>query len=92
MHLLNLVKGIGRDSKVGYGLYSDKHIPPYVIPNLENTSNFSYAFENIMSLTSSTEVLNDTVYPISFNTNNDAPEGTIEAMLQVILCNKSIGK
>ena len=87
--------------RVGLGLFVDKSVAPFnaiVALNLGFTvgnqpsacSNMvcrrPFSYHHVVNFTNSTEILSDTIQDLLPSTSADDPEGTLDAMMQAVVC------
>lgn len=87
--------------QVGFGAFVDKEMAPFNAPvalRLAHTFNGQpsacstnlckkpFGYQHIVNLTNSTEELNSTVQDLVISTSSDNPEGTLDAMMQAVVC------
>ena len=104
--LANSLSNLTDDSLIGFGTFTDKRTPPFTsnkqldlgwtyngMPSCQETRECSLpiAFEHVSDLTNSSEEFNSTIQGVILSTSADAPEGTLDAMMQAVVCNKVIG-
>ena len=87
------LQNISTSFKIGFGAFVDKPILPF-------TSNrqllyfpqaaIPFGYEHIVSLTNSSDLFNSILQDIEISTNVDNPEGTLDAMLQAVVCDDVI--
>lgn len=84
--------------RIGFGTFIDKKIMPYFDPYDQTTAEpkdpcqNTYSFCNSMNLTEDGKVLfQSTVGSVSVGDNKDAPEGGLDALMQVLVCEDAIG-
>ena len=87
------LQNVSSSFKIGFGAFVDKPILPF-------TSNrqllyvpvaaIPFGYEHIVSLTNSSDLFNSTLQDIEISTNVDNPEGTLDAMLQAVVCDDVI--
>ncbi|ODN01343.1 Integrin beta-PS [Orchesella cincta] len=85
----------------GFGTFVDKVTMPYVLTLedlLENPCNRKnktcarpYGFKNQMPLTFNTEEFSNVVKDVILSVSSDLPEGGLDALMQVIVCENEIG-
>nr|XP_022914250.1 integrin beta-PS-like [Onthophagus taurus] len=93
--LVKEIKGHTTEYKLGFGTFVDKIVPPF---NYDGYSSNQckecmngYTFKNQLSLTEDVDEFKIKINNTPTATNIDAPEGGLEALLQVIACKKKIG-
>ena len=89
------LQNVSSSFKIGFGAFVDKPILPFTSnqqlmyePVPGRTIPFGY--EHIVSLTNSSDLFNSVVQDIRISTNVDNPEGTLDAMLQAVVCDDVI--
>ncbi|CAL8095272.1 unnamed protein product [Orchesella dallaii] len=85
----------------GFGTFVDKVMMPYVVTiknYLENpcsTKNHTctrpYGFKNRMNLSNNTKEFSNVVKNVVLSGSSDLPEGGLDALMQVIVCEEQIG-
>nr|AAG25994.1 integrin beta chain [Podocoryna carnea] len=84
--------------RLGFGGFVDKPIGPYtrtkkeeietaVEPGMQNT----FGFRNYLPLDKDTTKFGNVLNNVNISYNVDVPEGSLEALMQVIVCNDEIG-
>ena len=92
------LRNVSSDFLIGFGTYVDKPILPFTsnsqlkgyacsLPDCDRP----FAYHHIVALTNSSDLFNSSVHDAVVSTNVDNPEGTIEAMLQAVVCDDIIG-
>ncbi|XP_071812229.1 integrin beta-1-like isoform X2 [Apostichopus japonicus] len=88
---------ITSDFRMGFGSFVDKVVMPYVstVPAklAEPCSGCQapYGFKNELSLTGDTSEFSRTINQLQVSGNLDAPEGGMDALMQVTVCKEAIG-
>lgn len=101
------LKKLTNEVRMGYGTFVDKPVMPYVSiaadgsvrspcdHRLELALNYKcdlpYTFKNKLNLTKDLSEFTKAVNRTRISGNLDGPEGGLEAMMQVIVCDKQIG-
>ncbi|XP_074857627.1 integrin beta-2 isoform X2 [Carettochelys insculpta] len=95
---LNSITGSGQ---IGFGSFVDKTVLPFVnthpeklknpCPNKDTSCQPPFAFRHVLSLTDKADVFEREVKKQSISGNLDAPEGGLDAMMQVAVCGDKIG-
>ena len=101
------LSNVSSNFRVGFGSYVDKVVPPYTgrraaevayIVNGQPSSCEAFlvcakpiAFEHNVNLTNVTDDFTSPIQSVRISTNADSPEGTLDAMLQAVVCGDVIG-
>ena len=101
------LSNVSSDFRVGFGSYVDKAVPPYTgrqaaevayTVNGQPSSCEAFlvcakpiAFEHNVNLTNVTDNFTSPIQSVRISTNADQPEGTLDAMLQAVVCGDVIG-
>ena len=94
-------------SRVGLGLFVDKSVAPFnaiAALNLVFTTvggqpsacsgklcRRPFSYHHVVNFTNSTEIFNGTVQNLLPSTSADDPEGTLDAMMQAVVCTNVVG-
>ncbi|EMP26993.1 Integrin beta-2, partial [Chelonia mydas] len=99
--LLAALNSITTSGQIGFGSFVDKTVLPFVnthpeklknpCPNKDATCQPPFAFRHVLSLTGEANVFDREVKKQSISGNLDAPEGGLDAMMQVAVCGNKIG-
>ncbi|XP_067404901.1 integrin beta-2 [Emydura macquarii macquarii] len=99
--LLDALNSITSSGRIGFGSFVDKTVLPFVnthpekmknpCPNKDTTCQPPFAFRHVLSLTDDASVFETEVKKQSISGNLDAPEGGLDAMMQVAVCGDKIG-
>lgn len=99
--LLRALNEITESGRVGFGSFVDKTVLPFVnthpeklrnpCPNKEKECQAPFAFRHVLKLTSNSEQFRTEVGKQLISGNLDAPEGGLDAMMQVAVCPEEIG-
>nr|XP_033801823.1 integrin beta-2 [Geotrypetes seraphini]XP_033801824.1 integrin beta-2 [Geotrypetes seraphini]XP_033801825.1 integrin beta-2 [Geotrypetes seraphini]XP_033801826.1 integrin beta-2 [Geotrypetes seraphini] len=99
--LLNALNSITKSAQIGFGSFVDKTVLPFVNthpeklknPCPEKTSSCQppFAFKHVLTLTGNGKNFQEQVGKQSISGNLDAPEGGLDAMMQVAVCGDKIG-
>lgn len=99
--LLRALNEITESGRVGFGSFVDKTVLPFVnthpeklrnpCPNKEKECQPPFAFRHVLSLTDNSRRFQTEVGKQLISGNLDAPEGGLDAMMQVAACPKEIG-
>uniref|UniRef100_A0A8C8VKT6 Integrin beta n=1 Tax=Pelusios castaneus TaxID=367368 RepID=A0A8C8VKT6_9SAUR len=100
-NLLGALNSITPSGQIGFGSFVDKTVLPFVnthpeklknpCPNKDTTCQPPFAFRHVLSLTNKADVFEKEVKKQSISGNLDAPEGGLDAMMQVAVCGDKIG-
>ncbi|CAL1545862.1 unnamed protein product [Lymnaea stagnalis] len=97
------IGNISRNYLMGYGVFQDKVILPFtdttpvklLNPCAHATRNTSCAppfeYKNLLKMTKDTKVFQETVIKTAVTGNLDHPEGSADAIMQAVTCQKEIG-
>ncbi|XP_071803811.1 integrin beta-1-B-like [Asterias amurensis] len=91
------MKAITRNFRLGFGSFVDKTVMPYVstVPSklLHPCSGCEapYGFKNVLPLDNNTDSFTRIVRSQNASGNLDAPEGGLDALMQVTVCTSEIG-
>jgi len=94
------MKNITRDFRLGFGSFVDKTVMPYISTVPKKIKNPckehqpcapSYAFHNDLALSNKTSKFTEAVQRVEYSSNQDNPEGSLDAMMQSIVCKDQIG-
>ncbi|XP_032222767.2 integrin beta-1-A isoform X2 [Nematostella vectensis] len=86
--------------RLGFGAFVDKPLAPYIDtyppvrahPDLTNPSSVpAFGFKNMLSLNKDPKKFESTVASLNISGNVDSPEGGLDALMQVAVCEKEIG-
>lgn len=99
--LLRALNEITESGRVGFGSFVDKTVLPFVnthpeklrnpCPNKEKECQAPFAFRHVLKLTSNSDQFRTEVGKQLISGNLDAPEGGLDAMMQVAVCPEEIG-
>ncbi|XP_028924941.1 integrin beta-2 [Ornithorhynchus anatinus] len=99
--LLKALKEITESGQIGFGAFVDKTVLPFVnthpeklknpCPNKESKCQPPFAFKHVLKLTGNSEQFKNEVEKEFISGNLDAPEGGLDAMMQVAVCANEIG-
>ncbi|KAF7491918.1 Integrin beta-1 [Sarcoptes scabiei] len=96
--LADKIQATTKDFRIGFGSYVDKETIPF--SNYKFNSNIkcnkqqmvdTYSFISHMSLDSNTSQFEQQVQSAKISGNLDSPEGTLDALMQVMVCREEIG-
>ncbi|XP_069973257.1 integrin beta-PS [Penaeus vannamei] len=82
------MKKITSNLQLGFGIFVDKPVLPYVSTMSKNEA--AYSFKNVLPLTSNTSAFTEEVKRAEGATNQDFPEGGFDGLMQAIVCEKDI--
>uniref|UniRef100_A0A1X7UZW0 Integrin beta n=1 Tax=Amphimedon queenslandica TaxID=400682 RepID=A0A1X7UZW0_AMPQE len=92
------LRNVSSDFLIGFGTYVDKPTLPFTSNSQLNGYECSlpdcdtpFAYHHIVALTNSSDLFSSSVHDAIVSTNIDNPEGTLEAMLQAVVCDDIIG-
>nr|XP_027212576.1 integrin beta pat-3-like [Penaeus vannamei] len=82
------MKEITNNLYLGFGIFIDKPVLPYIstVPKVTPP----YSFKNALPLTSNASAFTDEVKRAEGGTNQDFPEGGFDGLMQAIVCEKDI--
>ncbi|XP_008059756.1 integrin beta-2 [Carlito syrichta] len=99
--LLRALNEITESGRIGFGSFVDKTVLPFVnthpeklrnpCPNKEKDCQPPFAFRHVLKLTSNSDQFQTEVGKQLISGNLDAPEGGLDAMMQVAACPEEIG-
>ncbi|XP_042527578.1 integrin beta-2 [Dipodomys spectabilis] len=99
--LLRALNEITKSGRVGFGSFVDKTVLPFVnthpeklknpCPNKEKGCQAPFAFRHVLKLTDNSNQFQTEVGKQLISGNLDAPEGGLDAMMQVAACPEEIG-
>ncbi|XP_077900897.1 integrin beta-2 isoform X3 [Ictidomys tridecemlineatus] len=99
--LLQALNEITESGRIGFGSFVDKTVLPFVnthpeklrnpCPNKEKQCQPPFAFRHVLKLTSNSNQFQAEVGKQLISGNLDAPEGGLDAMMQVAACQEEIG-
>lgn len=99
--LLQALNEITESGRIGFGSFVDKTVLPFVnthpeklknpCPNKEKQCQPPFAFRHVLKLTDNSNQFQTEVGKQLISGNLDAPEGGLDAMMQVAACPKEIG-
>ncbi|KAM5281820.1 integrin beta-2 [Ctenodactylus gundi] len=99
--LLRALNDITESGRIGFGSFVDKTVLPFVnthpeklrnpCPNKEKACQPPFAFRHVLKLTDNSDQFRQEVGKQLISGNLDAPEGGLDAMMQVAACSKEIG-
>uniref|UniRef100_A0A7M4ELJ9 Integrin beta n=1 Tax=Crocodylus porosus TaxID=8502 RepID=A0A7M4ELJ9_CROPO len=99
--LLAVLKTLTKTGRIGFGSFVDKTVLPFVnthpeklknpCPNRDTQCQPPFAFKHVLSLTDNVKTFEDKVGQQYISGNLDAPEGGLDAMMQVAVCGDRIG-
>ena len=92
------LQNVSSNSLIGFGTYVDKPVLPFtsnaqingIICSLPDCAT-PFAYHHVADLTNSSNIFSSSVQNAIVSTNADNPEGTLEAMLQAVVCDEVIG-
>jgi len=85
--------------RLGFGAFVDKPIGPYTTTEpqeiktllAQNDAQYTFAYNNYLPLNEDTTQFAKTLEKVQISFNNDKPESSLEALMQVIVCDREIG-
>ena len=97
--IISVIKEITQDFKIGIGSFTEKNLAPFSSSNPEfncpeTNPNCAqpYSFKHMSSLSKTTaEQFKTDVLDATLSGNIDVPESTLDALMQVMVCDKEIG-
>ncbi|XP_025768823.1 integrin beta-2 [Puma concolor] len=99
--LLRALNEITESGRIGFGSFVDKTVLPFVnthpeklknpCPNKEKECQAPFAFRHVLKLTNNSHQFQTEVGKQLISGNLDAPEGGLDAMMQVAACPEEIG-
>ncbi|XP_023571679.1 integrin beta-2 isoform X2 [Octodon degus] len=99
--LLRALNEITESGRIGFGSFVDKTVLPFVnthpeklrnpCPNKEKECQPPFAFRHVLKLTDNSNQFRTEVGKQLISGNLDAPEGGLDAMMQVAVCPEEIG-
>ncbi len=91
--LANSLDNLTSDHKIGFGVFVDKETFPYIntLYPYSKASVEPFSFEHVATLTNSSTAFSQALQDVNISTNVDAPEGTLDAIMQAIVCKDVIG-
>ncbi|OWK05755.1 ITGB2 [Cervus elaphus hippelaphus] len=99
--LLRALNDITESGRIGFGSFVDKTVLPFVnthpeklrnpCPNKEKQCQPPFAFRHVLKLTDNSKQFETEVGKQLISGNLDAPEGGLDAMMQVAACPEEIG-
>lgn len=99
--LLRALNEITESGRIGFGSFVDKTVLPFVnthpeklknpCPTKEKACQAPFAFRHVLKLTSNSDQFQTEVGKQLISGNLDAPEGGLDAMMQVAACPEEIG-
>ncbi|KAM4887547.1 integrin beta-2 [Thomomys bottae] len=99
--LLRALNELTESGRIGFGSFVDKTVLPFVnthpeklrnpCPNKEKECQSPFAFRHVLKLTDNSNQFQTEVGKQLISGNLDAPEGGLDAMMQVAACPKEIG-
>lgn len=99
--LLQALNEITKSGRIGFGSFVDKTVLPFVnthpeklrnpCPNKEKECQPPFAFRHVLKLTDNSNQFQTEVGKQLISGNLDAPEGGLDAMMQVAACPEEIG-
>nr|XP_025035663.1 integrin beta-2 [Pelodiscus sinensis] len=99
--LLSVLNSITSSGQIGFGSFVDKTVLPFVnthpeklknpCPNKAASCQPPFAFRHVLSLTNDAKLFEREVNKQAISGNLDAPEGGLDAMMQVAVCGDRIG-
>eukprot|EP00794_Sanderia_malayensis_P011259 gene11259-12439_t len=94
------MKEVTSNFRLGFGAFVDKNLGPYTFTRKEEISKklaehpesqMTFGFKNYLPLDVDPKKFETVVRECNISFNIDAPEGSLDAMMQVVACEKSIG-
>ncbi|XP_041478618.1 integrin beta-1-B-like [Lytechinus variegatus] len=95
--LASEMKNITSNFRLGFGSFVDKTVMPYVSTVPEKLiapctgCEAPYGFKNVLPLNENTDSFSQTVMRQQASGNLDAPEGGMDALMQITVCGQQIG-
>ncbi|XP_053138981.1 integrin beta-2 isoform X2 [Hemicordylus capensis] len=99
--LLNTLRSITNDVRIGFGAFVDKTVLPFVnthpeklqnpCPNKDTKCQPPFAFRHVLNLTNDQNLFKEEVGKQDISGNLDAPEGGLDAIMQAAVCGNKIG-
>uniref|UniRef100_A0A8B9JUN3 Integrin beta n=1 Tax=Astyanax mexicanus TaxID=7994 RepID=A0A8B9JUN3_ASTMX len=101
IELLNRLKQITGSARIGFGSFVDKTLLPFTdtneeklkkpCPPEESECEPAFGYKHVLSLTDNGEQFKNMVSQQRISGNLDAPEGSLDAIMQVVTCENEIG-
>ncbi|XP_045105712.1 LOW QUALITY PROTEIN: integrin beta-PS-like [Portunus trituberculatus] len=87
---------LSNNMRLGFGMFVDKPVLPYTDMLVWSQANCrgcveSFSFKHILPMTDDREKFEDKVRNTNSSTNVDRPEGTLDALMQVVSCENKVG-
>ncbi|XP_077347210.1 integrin beta-1-A-like [Lithobates pipiens] len=98
--LMEKMKQITSDFKIGFGSFVEKTVMPYISTNpaklinpctVDQQCTSAFSYKNVLSLTNNGSIFNELVGKQQISGNLDSPEGGFDAIMQVAVCGDHIG-
>ncbi|XP_015772241.1 PREDICTED: integrin beta-PS-like [Acropora digitifera] len=87
------ITNITRNFRLGFGAFVDKPLAPYIETQPGSNPNMvpAFGFVNQLSLTENISEFESVINRVNISGNIDNPEGTLDALMQIAVCDKEIG-
>lgn len=87
------ITNITRNFRLGFGAFVDKPLAPYIETQPGSNPNMvpAFGFVNQLSLTEDISEFESVINRVNISGNIDNPEGTLDALMQIAVCDKEIG-
>ena len=105
-NLVAAVRNLTSRFQVGFGAFVDKVTPPFnsltalrlgFLANGQPSAcsgslcSRPFSYEHVVNLTNSTDTFDQSVQDLLISTSSDDPEGTLDAMMQAVVCTDVVG-
>lgn len=104
--LFSTLQNIAADTQIGFGAFVDKPIAPFNAPVAIDLSftvggqpsacSFTlcsrpFSYQHVVNITNSTDIFSASLQNLVISTSSDNPEGTLDAMMQAVVCTNVVG-
>lgn len=93
------MKNVTENFRLGFGAFVDKPLAPYTLIHnagiekykKEHEAQYTFTYKNYQPLDNDTSLFKKTLEKVKISFNVDQPESSLEALMQVIVCQNNIG-
>ena len=104
--IVSAVRKLTSQFQVGFGTFVDKTTAPFSAPIAlrlgfnesgqpsacsANLCSRPVSYEHVVNLTNSSDLFDQSVQNLIISTSSDVPEGTLDAMMQAVVCTEVVG-
>lgn len=93
------MKNVTENFRLGFGAFVDKPLAPYTLTHnagiekykKDHEAQYTFTYKNYQPLDNDTSLFKKTLKKVKISFNVDPPESSLEALMQVIVCQNNIG-